>query len=805
MHKYFNLLNQSLPVEISPIKLDNKIIDKLSVDNAWYIAFKLLKQDQRINWQAYTDTYDDVKQAGIDPCLHYVKYGIYEGRVIHSVHPLSSHTIGERPLISILISNFNNGIYLEKCIRSAIGQTLENIEIIIVDDASLDNSRCIINRFAQEDKRIKVVLNSVNKGTFITRKQSVNASKGRYIMFLDSDDYLNHKACEVAYLYISKGYDIVKFGANIFNAESHDKNRIKKFNDYINKQTPSQIYYNDEIINAIFLNNEISWNLWDKIYLRDICVQAYNDVPEGFYLRSEDRLGTIAIIRLARTLFVIKNKLYNHNFGVGGSSTLNKSTNLKNLLNFCDTAKATISYINKHGMHAKFKQVSISTLHYVLQLWSNIVPNSDVKYYLDEIINRLGFSDVLRAFIDIINKHQVSILNKLKSINKSVFKYPKKIVLIYYKLDQYDFNYFILPMYKYLKIQHIDLIILTENYPEYDITVPKDMNIIFIPPALDTKDSIYNHCILLKNTLVELNPDLLIYKYYTTSPIIFDIFIFKHLGLPIILNYNNGFPYLLKNINLNTKSQLVLFSCFSGVICLDKFTGILFNNYNINTYRIYPDISQSNLPLHSSIPFAISIIIDKHDTLNNIRQYILIINEIVKKNHGIDIYFIGDFIDPSLRRKFFALIREYHLSEHIIFIGETSTPEIFLTKTAFLLSTECDVSFSYKIAIAQSCALPCIAYDIPSDQLSNNHSILKIAQNHVEDAATAAKHLLSNTYIHSLLSSTSLYKSLRYSYPQFCTACKDMLDNITHKTVETTYSNNDYQEYFRYSNLYASM
>lgn len=91
-------------------------------------------------------------------------------------------------LVSIIIPNYNYAKYLESCIQSVLNQTYQSFEILIIDDCSTDNSIQIINKFLV-DNRIKLLVNSENKGVCYNRNKGIEESKGEFICLLDPDDY----------------------------------------------------------------------------------------------------------------------------------------------------------------------------------------------------------------------------------------------------------------------------------------------------------------------------------------------------------------------------------------------------------------------------------------------------------------------------------------------------------------------------------------------------------------------------------------------------------------------------------------
>ena len=103
--------------------------------------------------------------------------------------------------ISIIVPIYNASKYLKKCLDSLVNQTKKELEFILINDGSTDDSESIIKSYS--DTRIKYIKRS-NHGIGKTRNFGINKSTGKYIMFLDSDDYLEENACEVLYKKIDK-------------------------------------------------------------------------------------------------------------------------------------------------------------------------------------------------------------------------------------------------------------------------------------------------------------------------------------------------------------------------------------------------------------------------------------------------------------------------------------------------------------------------------------------------------------------------------------------------------------------------
>lgn len=130
-----------------------------------------------------------------------------------------------RDLISVIIPVYNVENYLERCIDSIINQTYDNLEIILIDDGSNDNSGLICDQYAKKDNRITVIHNS-NQGLSKTRNNGLDLAKGTYIAFMDSDDYIEKNFIKDTYkMIIENNVDLA-----ITKLKVDYENKIPKLN-----------------------------------------------------------------------------------------------------------------------------------------------------------------------------------------------------------------------------------------------------------------------------------------------------------------------------------------------------------------------------------------------------------------------------------------------------------------------------------------------------------------------------------------------------------------------------------------------
>ena len=120
---------------------------------------------------------------------------------------------------SIIIPVYNAKKFVARAIQSAINQNYKGIEIICIDDKSTDESVRIVKEFMAKDKRIKLICNDRNLGTFATRNKGALSANGEYLLFLDADDYLHKDTCLKCHkiLKTSKPNAIRYWGGGIMN------------------------------------------------------------------------------------------------------------------------------------------------------------------------------------------------------------------------------------------------------------------------------------------------------------------------------------------------------------------------------------------------------------------------------------------------------------------------------------------------------------------------------------------------------------------------------------------------------------
>lgn len=165
----------------------------------------------------------------------------------------------EKILISVIVPVYNVEKYLKRCIESILQQTFKEFELLLIDDGSTDLSGKICDESSEDDKRI-IVYHKKNGGLSDARNYGINRAKGKYVTFIDSDDYIGPTFLEYLHKSCQKYNAMIAVGASFFSY-SED---LDCFNEHEN--STFECYTSEEAIKEICLNKKFGMSAWGKLY-----------------------------------------------------------------------------------------------------------------------------------------------------------------------------------------------------------------------------------------------------------------------------------------------------------------------------------------------------------------------------------------------------------------------------------------------------------------------------------------------------------------------------------------------------------
>lgn len=237
-------------------------------------------------------------------------------------------------MISIIIPVFNAEKYINRCIKSVVDQSYSELEIIVVNDGSIDNSLFICELLATQDRRIKVISQD-NGGVSKARNTGLRLAKGEYVMFLDSDDYMLPEMCKTMLDVLHKKQaDCVICGIQEPEGglwcpqKSMDYSTLEDFKkDFIYQ-----------------LNTELLSPCWNKIFKRQLITNLFNeDISFG-----EDLIFDLEYLSNCTRLSFITTPLVYHEKQVAGS--LVTKTGFRRLMDIENIHKTIMQFIGEKNL-----------------------------------------------------------------------------------------------------------------------------------------------------------------------------------------------------------------------------------------------------------------------------------------------------------------------------------------------------------------------------------------------------------------------------------------------------------------------
>lgn len=291
-------------------------------------------------------------------------------------------------LITIVVPIYNVEKYLKQCLESLISQTYKNIEIILINDGSTDGSKKICEEFTKKDTRI-IVINQKNSGLSAARNTGIDNAMGKYITFVDADDYVSN-------YYIEKLYNAIKKQkSQIAQCDIQKVDSNGKFIKKMGYEQETIKTYKDMIIDMM---NDMHWIenvvVWNKIYE----IGLFKNIKFPLNKIHEDEFVTYKLYYLAKKISIVNESLYYYR--QTNNSIMEKKYKIKNL-DGLEAIKERMNFFYEenekdlHGITIKFYIEQIRVNYIKLKKY---VSNSKKicmeikkeynKYYLKCLINK---------------------------------------------------------------------------------------------------------------------------------------------------------------------------------------------------------------------------------------------------------------------------------------------------------------------------------------------------------------------------------------------------------------------------------
>lgn len=299
-------------------------------------------------------------------------------------------------LISVIVPVYNVEKYLKKCIKSIMSQSYTNLEIILINDGSTDDSGKICDELKEQDKRIKVIHKS-NGGLSDARNAGLKIANGKYIGFVDSDDYIAEDMFETLYN-INKKYNS---DISIVSFYEIYKDKVIGVRDSKKLQELTKI----DAMKELLIDTNIQSYAWNKLFRRELFEGLEFPTNKNF----EDIATTLLLFEKANKVVLLEEPKY---YYVRRDNSIVGVRNYKTYKDYLDVIYNKYKYLD-----GKYEELDLyNAYNFVINMiW---VYTIIVAFDLEEVYE--DFKNQYDLFESLINKYQNEIIEKLDNYNKAV-------------------------------------------------------------------------------------------------------------------------------------------------------------------------------------------------------------------------------------------------------------------------------------------------------------------------------------------------------------------------------------------------
>lgn len=323
----------------------------------------------------------------------------------------------KNPLVSVIIPVYNVEKYLDKCVQSVVDQTYKDLEIILVDDGSPDNSPQLCDDWAEKDDRI-VVIHKKNGGLSDARNHGLDVSTGEYIAFVDSDDYIERNMIETLVYLVLKDYsDLSMCSYKLVDEEGKE---INAKNCVVSETVQKKEFYKRL--------TEPGWGYYviacAKLYKKSL----FNNIKFPVGKINEDSFIMHWIIYECEKISVVDDKLYN--YVQRADSIMHKGYTIKNLDDF-EAFYDRFLFLKNNGYKEFLADIVDSVVNRYFEIFIGLKMTSP-----DDLIKYNNVIKIIREMTDWNKKHSIKCFG--------VFYFPRlfyKCVFVFSMIKNKTFSF----------------------------------------------------------------------------------------------------------------------------------------------------------------------------------------------------------------------------------------------------------------------------------------------------------------------------------------------------------------------------
>lgn len=657
-----------------------------------------------------------------------------------------------RPKISVLMPVYNVKDYLRTAVESVLNQTLSDIELICVDDASTDGSADILREYAARDSRVKLVFHQKNSGLVAARKSATDLARGEYIMLLDSDDKYTPDACETVWKEEQANpVDILQFGTDIVFCSNPDP--VERRN-ILSAFTPHKAYSGD-LVRACFEQHLWNHTLWNKAYKASVWKQGLAYAGDRYINASEDEYLYFLVACYAKQYRGISAALYTYYLGRGltGQSVLT-CPQFEAHCRRRNAYDAIEDFLHKtdapESLYSLCRTMRGDALLALAQEWFSFVSAADAPQAYHRFLETWGAVDVVSQLADSFWTRADEVISRIVPSSLPIAEKPgvavKTIGVYYYRLTNGGVEKVIsllIPIWLEMGYQ---VVLITEDPPsDKEYPVPPHLRRAQIPPVQEaTRTNYKKRALAWQSVIHSFGIDTIVYAAHVCDLLMWDLCTIKALGCNAIIHSHSTFSFLYLEKLPNRYLIPHAYRMADRIVTLSRVYSEFWGNFCPAYYIPNPlealcpaaDVS----PLKGQNILWVGRLSPEKQPYDALRIFSLVRAAVPQATLTV----VGAGESPAALDDLKEFARELNLTDSVFFEGFHKDVTPYYTHASVLLFTSQYEGFPMVLLEAKSYGLPTVLYDLPYlEMVRDGLGVLTAPQGDVQAAANALVSVLT--------------------------------------------------------------
>ena len=638
---------------------------------------------------------------------------------------MDKHTT--KPLVSFVIIAYNDERHIADAIKSVRAQTLQDIEIICVNDGSTDSTLQKMQEAAATDERI-TVLNQPNSGIFAARRAGARRAKGDYIMFLDSDDLLVPNAAESLYRKITQlRADVLAFGVEPFADEVNppDKEQFLAIQNYYSPdRTLPEDRSGGALIRACFHERQISWNVVNKMYASSLLLPVFEAHDLKDINMCEDMLITMLVLQRTKHFERVNDLFYRYRIGSGMSTSSNLLLSHKAIKNSAMSYRI-LQYVRDNTDPVWFANEDFSIgfsafQKYILQdvvygLVEATPPEKKHEYleWLKGFCSRERFcEDLLQSVFDDLLAAPEKTLSAIQRswLTESTVSSVHTVAMYYYRLNNGGVERVMALLSDILTQAGYQVVVITDEAANpLDYELPEKVHRVVLGQEFTTA---IDRSRAWKKALKDEKVDAVIYHGWMSQFYMPDSLTIKSLGIPLIVHTHGACDDTIR-YTTHMIAQDEVFALSDLIVTL--------SDVDCSWWKAlgYRSVCVANPPvfdMQSIAPFAHPgydvLWVCRLEKYKNYEDAFAIAALVHQKLPEFRLHILGKAETDEKTQEILNQLHASGMDKFIIYDGYTSDVMPYYQNCSVLLSTSRQEAFPMRFVEAKIAGMPMVAYEI---------------------------------------------------------------------------------------------